>query len=158
MWYVGVDNGITGSIGIVNSDSSEEYYFSVPITKCLNYQKTKVAYINRINVRALKKAIHDVIGDSPAKVLLERPFVNSKFFNSSISAVRALEATLIVLEALNLGYDYVDSKMWQKHFLPKGKKGTELKKFSLELGSRKFPKLREAIEKQRDADGLFIAE
>jgi len=189
MFYIGIDNGITGSVGIVNADGSIEHYFSVPTTKCLNYQKSKVSHISRINVRALKKAIHDVIGDSPAKVLLERPFVNPGigtkkkdikcecpecgekfvkekaiaegfplFFQASISAVRALEATLIVLESLNLGYDYVDSKIWQKHFFPKGKKGTELKKYSLELGSRKWPKFTEAIAKQKDADGLFIAE
>jgi len=108
-------------------------------------------------VRALKGLIHEAIGDSPAKVLLERPFVNSKFFNSSISAVRALEATLIVLEALNLGYDYVDSKTWQKHFLPKGKKGTELKKLSLELGSRQWPQFANDFVKQKDADGMYIA-
>jgi len=158
IYYVGIDNGVTGAIGIISSDSSEEYFFPTPTIRTLNYQKSKVAYINRVNVRTLKGLIHEAIGDSPAKVLLERPFVNSKFFSSSISAVRALEATLIVLEALNLGYDYIDSKIWQKHFLPKGKKGTELKTLSKELGSRKWPQFAEAIEKQKDADGMFIAE
>ena len=190
MFYVGIDNGITGSIGIVNETSSEEYFFPTPTTSTLNYQKTKAKHISRINVRQLKALIHNAIGDQPAKVLLERPFINpgmgSKkkdiktqcpfcekhhtitkaiaqpfpmFFQASISAARALESTLIVLESLSLGFDYVDSKAWQKEYLPSGIKGSPaLKKASLEVGIRKWPQFTELLDKQNDADGMFIAE
>ncbi len=190
MYYIGGDNGITGSWGILNSDSSEEHFFQTPAISTLNYQKTKAKHISRINVRQMKALIHNVIGDQPAKVLLERPFINPgmgtklvnikctcpdcgnkytmekaiaesfpKFFQASVSAARALEATLIVLESLNLGFDYVDSKAWQKKFLPIGIKGSPaLKKASLELAIRKWPQFTELLNKQKDVDGLFIAE
>ena len=190
MYYIGIDNGITGSIGIINQDSSEEHFFQTPTISILNYQKSKARHISRINVRQLKALIHNVIGDQPAKVLLERPFINPgmgskkkdikcqcpecgfkydmqkviaesfpKFFQASISAKGALEATWIVLESLNLGFDYVDSKAWQKKFLPSGIKGSPaLKKASLELAIRKWPQFTELLNKQKDGDGLFIAE
>jgi hypothetical protein len=190
MYYVGIDNGITGSIGIVNQDSSDEHFFQTPTISTLNYQKSKEKHISRVNVRQMKALIHNVIGDQPAKVLLERPFINPgmgtklmaikctcpecahkyvmekafaqpfpKFFQASVSAARALESTLIVLESLSLGFDYVDSKAWQKEFLPKGIKGSPaLKKASLELAIRKWPQFTELLNKQKDGDGLFIAE
>jgi hypothetical protein len=41
---------------------------------------------------------------------------------------------------------------------PKGLKGIELKKASMDIGIRLFPHLEEVIIKQKDADGLLIAE
>jgi hypothetical protein len=81
--------------------------------------------------------------------------VNSTRFNASLSAIRALEATLIALEESKLPYEYIDSKEWQKHLLPKGLKGSdELKKASLDIGKRLFP----SLELKKDADGVLIAE
>ena len=92
------------------------------------------------------------------KVFLERPFTG-KFNKANVSAARALESTLIALERMELPFEYVDSKEWQKEMLPKGIKGTpELKKASLDIGCRLFPKHKEKIKKHGDADGLLIAE
>jgi hypothetical protein len=81
--------------------------------------------------------------------------INSTRFNASLSAVRALEATLIALEQFQFRYEYIDSKEWQKLLLPKNIKGSdELKKASLDIGKRMFPDL----DIKKDADGLLIAE
>lgn len=158
MFYLGIDNGVSGSIGILSADQSVEIYFPIPTKRMLNYQKSKEAYINRVDIWEAKKQIQNVIGDEPAKILLERPMVNPERFIPTTSALRALEATVILLESLGLGYEYVDSKAWQKEFFPKGEKGTDLKLLSREVGVRKYPKLREAILKHKDADGILIAE
>jgi hypothetical protein len=81
--------------------------------------------------------------------------VNSTRFNATLSAIRALEATLIALEQAQWPYEYIDSKEWQKELLPKGLKGSdELKNASLDIGKRLFPEL----NIKKDADGLLIAE
>jgi hypothetical protein len=72
-----------------------------------------------------------------------------------LSAVRALEATLIAVEQHQFRYEYIDSKEWQKELLPKNIKGSdELKSASLDVGKRMFPEL----NIKKDADGLLIAE
>jgi hypothetical protein len=83
--------------------------------------------------------------------------VNPQRFKASTSALRALEATIIVLEELRLPFQYIDSKEWQKEMLPKGIKGSsELKKASLDIGNRLFPQFKDV--KHGDRDGLLMAE
>ena len=55
--------------------------------------------------------------------LLERPMVNPTRFQATASALRALEATLNVVELLKFSYSYCDSKEWQKHCFQKVQKG-----------------------------------
>jgi len=89
---------------------------------------------------------------------IERPMINPSRWRASMSAIRALEATLNVVELLKIPYEYIDSKEWQKALLPKKIKGTsELKKASYDIGMRKFPQFEEIIKKQKDADGILIA-
>ena len=38
--FVGIDNGVSGSIGII--DSTSVYFYKTPIIHCLNYQKTNI--------------------------------------------------------------------------------------------------------------------
>lgn len=57
-----------------------------------------------------------------AFVLLERPMVNPGRFVATGSALRALEATVIVLEQLRLQPPYIDSNEGQKALLPAGLK------------------------------------
>ena len=93
-------------------------------------------------------------------------------FSTTISAARALEATLIVLEQFKIPFRYVDSKEWQHEMLPKGlqdriPKGTksemtkakkvrraERKMASRDIGKRAFPHL----DFPEDADSILMAE
>lgn len=81
--------------------------------------------------------------------------VNPGRFLATASALRACEATLIVIESLKIPYQWIDSKEWQKALLPSGLKGPQLKKASKEIGLRLFPNIQ---LKHEDYDGLLIAE
>ncbi len=151
--YIGIDNGVTGSIGVIAPDAS--YLLIIPTKKEQSYTKKK-QNITRIDTVALLDMLlpwHENV-----VAMVERPFVNPGMFKSTLSAIRALEATLIVLEEINIGYEYIDSKEWQKALLPEGTKGAaDLKKASADIGKRLYPSLSEQIDKQKDADGLLIA-
>jgi hypothetical protein len=157
MLFIGIDNGVTNNgIGAIN-DKGEARLYKLPIKKELSYTK-EAKHISRIDFPELMSLFGDMLADfteHQVKVGLERPMVNSTRFNASLSAIRALEATLIALEESQLPYEYIDSKEWQKHLLPKGLKGSdELKKASLDIGRRLFP----SLEIKKDADGILIAE
>lgn len=151
MFYLGIDNGVSGSIGILHSVGRPQFYHT-PIKKELNYTKVK-KWLNRIDVEKLKKILN--LYQEETIVYIERPMVNPGRFQATVSALRALEATLIVLEELNLPYQYLDSKEWQSKMLPSGLKGEELKEASLQVGKRLFPKIN--FKGFKDADGLLIA-
>ena len=154
MLKIGIDNGVTGSIAIINDNELQLH--ATPTKKVINYQKKK-SNVTRVDVPKLKEILEPFKG-SITIVNIERPMVNPTRFAASASALRALEATLIVLEELGLGYKFVDSKEWQKKYLQEGIKGANnLKKASLERGIQMFPSLEEEIRKQGDADAIFIA-
>lgn len=156
MTFIGIDNGSTGTIGILDGDTT--IFVETPTTYMLNYQKSKVRHINRVDVPALKKLLEQY-NPLTTRVIIERPMINNFRFQASIAAARSLEATLIVLESLCFGYEYVDSGHWQKVLLPAGVKGApNLKKASKEIGLRMFPMHEETIKKHGDADALLIAE
>jgi hypothetical protein len=148
--FIGIDNGVSGSIGIISNDVV--VYLHTPIKKELNYTKSK-QWLNRINGIELKQILSsyaDII-----KIALERPMINPGRFKATVSAIRALEASLVVIEDLKLPYCYLDSREWQKEFLPKDLKKEELKAASLQIGKRMFPKI--DFKGFTDADGLLIA-
>ena len=152
MIYVGVDNGVSGSIGIVGDGTL--VYVKMPVFKSLSYTR-HTQWINRVDVNGLMGVFSPYVGKE-LKVVLERPLVNPMMFKATQSAMRALEATLIVLEDLKFPYSYVDSKEWQKVLLPTGLKGSDLKKASLDIGKRLFPSI--DFSGHSDADGLLLAE
>jgi hypothetical protein len=157
MIFVGIDNGVTNNgIGAVN-EKGEARLYKLPVKKELSYTK-EAKHISRIDFPGLMNLFGEIAADfddHSVKVGLERPMVNSTRFNATLSAIRALEATLIALERSQWAYEYIDSKEWQKTLLPKGLKGSdELKAASLDVGKRMFPKL----DIKKDADGLLIAE
>jgi hypothetical protein len=154
MIHIGIDNGVSGSIGIINSEGNVVNYLHTPIKKELNYTKTK-QWLNRIDGIALSEALANYSIEK-AFVYIERPMVNPGRFRATVSALRALEATLIVIESLRLPYRYIDSKEWQKALLPAGLEREELKKASLQVGQRLFPQIN--FKGFTDADGLLIAE
>lgn len=157
--WIGIDNGVSGSIGWT-STTNKVGQVPTPVFQSLNYQK-KVSYTSRISTPTLFKLLSDLTVDyDDSLCLLERPMVNPGRFKATQSAMRALEATLIVLESLKIPVQYVDSKQWQKEMLPKGSKGSaQLKNVSLGVGRRLFPTLPSLQEKNcKDADGILIAE
>jgi hypothetical protein len=147
---VGIDNGVSGSLGVITQEKA--FYYHTPIKKVLNYTKTK-KWLNRINGVELKKILSSF---NISKVLIERPMVNPGRFQATISAIRALEATLIILEDLRIPYEYCDSKEWQKVLLPKELEKEELKEASLLVAKRLFPNI--DYKGFSDGDGLLIAE
>jgi hypothetical protein len=155
--YIGVDNGITGSLSYVDGDNS--YMVPTPTFKEQDYT-VKKANITRIDFETLKNILLEWMdGVDSVLVLMERPYKNPKGFVASISAARAWEATLILVEQLNLPHEFIDSRKWQKPLLPKGIEGVAaLKSASKDIGLRLFPNLRKVIVKQKDADSLLIAE
>jgi hypothetical protein len=84
--------------------------------------------------------------------MIERPLVNPSRFTATISALRCMEATEIVLEELLIPYQWIDSKEWQKVVLPSGLKGDDLKVAATQVATRLYPRL-----KIVNADCLLIA-
>lgn len=150
-YFIGIDNGVTGSIGMICSLGYE--FHKTPVRKELNYTKAK-SYISRINALELIKILS--VANIYSHVMIERPMVNPSRFNATVSALRAFEATITVLETLGLSYEVVDSKKWQKELLPSGVSGEELKPASLSVGKRLFPNAQ--VGKHTDMDGMLIAE
>lgn len=157
--YVGIDNGVTGSIGAVNKDGSFSLFCLTPVFKEQNYTKKK-ANINRLKVDVFRTIIVKLSEAGQLRIFIERPMVNPTMFKATLSAVRCLEATLVTLAlAGSFPYQYVDSKEWQKIMLPKGTKGTPaLKKASVDIGLRLFPDHEDLIRKHKDADSILMAE
>lgn len=160
--YVGIDNGVSGSIGIVKQNNAQ--MIVIPTRSELSYTKAK-RNITRVNWQGLRQVFleHCPLGTwggrGIVRVLLERPMVNPMRFQATASALRAMEATLVVIEMFKLPLQYVDSRQWQKVMLPSGLKGADqLKKASHDIGMRMFPHLAAIIDKHGDADGLLMAE
>jgi len=150
----GIDNGVSGTIGVLGSDNP--ILIQTPVFKQSNYTKKK-SFITRIDSVKLMQILSGL--NSESFFYIERPMVNPNRFQATISAIRALEATQTVLELLKIPFEFVDSKKWQKGMLQKGLKGSEeLKLGSKDVGKRLFPEFSELIEKHGDADGLLIAE
>ena len=162
--YIGIDNGSTGTIGMI---SNRGYYmYETPVEKRLNYTKKK-QFISMLDIFEFQKIIYDFISYSgmsegntrPIIAILERPLVNPQMFTATMNAVRLMQSQITILEMLGISYQFIDSKEWQRVMLPEGTKGTpELKLASKDVGIRLFPECRDIITKHKDADGLLIAE
>lgn len=156
--FIGIDNGVSGTIGCIYNNQT--WFFKTPIKSEQNYTKKK-GNISRIISAKLKAQISEVLNETwPEAImcLIERPMVNPGRFAATTSALRALEATLTVIEDLQVPYQYEDSKAWQKELLPKGSKAAQLKSDSVNIGCRLFPQHAELIKKHGDADGILMAE
>lgn len=156
--YVGIDNGVTGSVAGVSEDGTFAFTKDTPVFETQDYTK-KVKRIHRVDTKALYALLRDMRLEFPdMRVFVERPMVNPGRFMATASALRALEATLIVLENAGLPVRFLDSKEWQKKVLPTGVTKDALKTASMDIGERLFPQFGEWIRKHKDADGLLIAE
>jgi len=165
-FFVGIDNGVSGSVAIINVDGKCLFFSPMPIFLSQDYTKTK-KNLNRIDTNKLLTLLSQNVVDpdmstvdiltGQVTVLLERPMVNPMRFTATTSALRALEATLITIERLGCRVIFIDSRQWQKELLPSGCKGEELKRASRDIGKRLFPTWGIQIDKIGDADGLLIA-
>lgn len=154
MIYIGIDNGVTGTIAILTGDDSR--FIKMPVKVEQSYTKTK-QNITRIDYLAITTILLPY--NNAARIAIERPMVNPARFKATASALRSLEAVLIAVEASGCAFSYIDSKEWQKAMLPSGVQGpADLKKASMDIGCRLFPAHKEAILKHKDADSLLIAE
>jgi hypothetical protein len=147
--YIGIDNGVTGGVTIL-SDEGVILHVKTPVKNCLNYTKAK-AFINRIDFETMRAAL--VMAGNNSFCMIERPMVNPGRFKASVSALRCVEATEILLEELQIPYQFLDSKEWQKALLPSGLQKEELKKAADSVAKRLFPKVNVV-----NADSLLIAQ
>lgn len=151
-YVIGIDNGVTGGIAVLTLDTREVVlHINTPIKSVLDYQK-KSHFISRVDYA---KLVDLLLPYKDSIAYLERPMVNPTRFKATASALRCLEATLIVLEAIGIPYKFVDSKAWQSALLPKGLKKEQLKKASLEVVRQRF-----GIEAPNSgiSDSILIAE
>jgi hypothetical protein len=156
MITIGIDNGTTGSIGVVGTGFAD--YWPMPTKRVKHYTK-RDAWFNRVDWNALR---HLLEGYEPNEhsgvVYIERPFTSvlPMMIKTVMVAQRSYEATTIVMEMLGLEFKTIDSKEWQKGvgIIEKGK---ELKVASELIGISFYPDLTTQIKSQGDADGLLIA-
>lgn len=158
LWVVGIDNGVTGSIGVVKNLENDFDFVPMFVRNERDFQK-KYKKIQRIDFNKLLeffKKLKEASREEKAeiRVYLERPLINPRFFYSTLSAVRAFESTLIALSFVVFPFRVVDSKVWQKYMLPKG---LPKKEASLKRGEEIAPFLKEKFVKHGDADGFLIA-
>lgn len=152
-YIIGIDNGVSGSVAVLGDEGTLINYFKTPIFRDLNYTKTK-AWVHRVDTKLLSAYLNCYRND--CKVVIERPMVNPGRFKATVSALRALEATLIVLEGNDIPYSFIDSKEWQSKMLPSGLKGDELKEASDRICKRMFPCIE--LKTPGDGDSILIAE
>jgi hypothetical protein len=148
--FIGIDNGVSGAITILSESGSVKHHFKTPVKNHLNYTKKK-AFINRVVFKTMYDYL--LLAGDDTFCMIERPMINPMRFTASVSAMRCLEATEIILESLQIPYQFIDSKEWQKVMLPKGLVKDELKKAADEVAKRLFPKLIVV-----NSDSLLIAE
>jgi hypothetical protein len=151
---IAIDNGTSGSISILNLKNGKSSFFETPMYECASYTKEpkNITRIKWVELSLLLSHLED------AYVVLERPLVNPRMFAATQSALRSLEATLIVLEMLGLEYEYCDSKNWQKEYLSSALIGKEqMKEGSKQVAIELFPQHKELIEKHGDGDSLLMA-
>lgn len=150
--YIGIDNGVSGSIGIITP--LKKTFEKTPTISELDYTKEK-KNITRVNIIKL----YDLLlpfSENDSFIAIERPMVNPGRWTATVSALRCHEATLVIVQMLGIPYMFIDSKEWQKSLLPSGCEKDQLKKASLDVGNRLCPHL--SCIKHPDRDGLLIAE
>lgn len=163
MITIGIDNGQSGSIGIIAPGRVQ--FLKVPSVPYLHYGKK-----GTINRRLDRKAFDTILKEATGaftqdvnyddlRVVIERP-VSMQYLNSTLPAHRFFEATIICFEDFDhghgLGYEVVDSKLWQQAMLG-DVTGKMLKKASKLRALQLYPQLKDAIYAHEDADGLLIA-
>lgn len=154
---IAIDNGTSGTIGILTGASGPATFCKMPSKEALHYSKKGNTH-RRIDVPQLVALLTPFHVKHAARAFVERPFTAGPMFvNSMLLAARAFEATCIALEQVGIGYEVVDSRTWQKTMLPGVTGSAALKKASLLRGSQMYPEYAKVIKTHGDADGLLMA-
>lgn len=172
---IGLDNGATGTICAIIPEHKYLNFIQTPSKVSLDYPK-EVTYINRVDIEKLAEFIKKNIKVAKkfykqqikSIVIMQRPMVNPQRFKQSGNALRALEATIITLQNLNINYIIIDSKKWQHYFFGKNTMILDLKAQSMKKGLQildnyninKASKeaISDVIKKHGDADGMLICQ
>jgi len=163
MIYIGMDNGSTGTVGIVNTDRTICDFFNTPIIKELSYNTTSKKFVSELDIEVFSNRVKGLIGDSkePIFAILERPFSNGQamYRNSVKLAYGFFVLQKQSMKLMGIGYEVMDSKKWQKKILPPGTTSSgDLKRASKDIGIRLYPQFKTIMTRQGDADGMLIAE
>jgi hypothetical protein len=145
--YMGIDNGVSGSIGILRDGVPE-------LIAAREYTRVKPKRKNALECDPFR-LIQILDEAKPYGVVLERPF-RGQFRNTEVSAAHFDSVVRTILETKGIPFIQVDSKKWQGPLLGVVKAG-ETKSTSMSLGKRRWPTLAAEIEDQGDADALFMA-
>lgn len=154
--WIGIDNGVSGTIGVISTDCDPEF-FKTPAITVQDYtgKKKNVTRLDTLKFRDFLLEKKKKYG-SALEICCERPMVNPALFKATESALRCFEAMWTVIDLLALPVYFIPSTDWQKKLLPEGTKGADaLKKASLDIGNRLYPQFRDV--KHPDRDGLLIA-
>ena len=153
MIAIGIDNGVTGTIGIITPERS-----------CLRPVPTMADALGgrRIDHEALRELILSFCEGCLAvtHAAIEQPLSGLPSAAAIKSANRAFEAARITLEILGVGYEVISAAKWHKTELP-GVTGREnLKRQSLAKGLAMLSdiKSKDCARKAKDCDGLLIAD
>lgn len=158
MIYIGIDNGVTGSIGVIQND--KVHFILTPHKKELDFQSTSKKFINRIDHEKLYDILDNFSGVK-TKVMLEQPMQNPRLWKASVSAIRAFENTIIALDRLNMHREYISVHSWRRELLPgytRTMKLPQAKLVAMEMATRLFPQFKDEFEQHKDPDGIMIAE
>jgi len=148
-YYIGIDNGPTGSITILDDYCKIIYHDAVPTIQTINYTK-KIKYIKRIDFKRLVDVLSPY--SNKARAITERPAINPKFMNTSILAARSFEILITALEYVGIGYEVIDSKEWQRAIL-----GTAHGKDLKFIADEKAKQLFQIDVKKGFGDSILIA-
>lgn len=154
-YYIGIDNGVTGSVCVLDEHGRCLEYWPTPTEKTLNYTKEK-EYITRVKGEVLGKKLRPYAANGT--VVIERPLVNPGRWKATVSALRCDEATRIVLEILGLRFIYVDSKEWQEPMLPNRRKPPRITKSMTEAEKNEAKRLADAYKGETKQLSLLVAQ
>lgn len=171
----GLDNGATGTVCSIIPQMKYLNFIQTPSIISVDYPKD-IQYINRVDIDNLTKWMKKSIKKAekfykqPIKsiVIMQRPMVNPQRFKQSGNALRAFEATIIMLENLKIEYIIIDSKKWQHYFFGKNTLMLDLKAQSMKKGlqilnnykirAKDKKIMSDVIKKHGDADGMLICQ
>jgi len=161
MNYIGIDNGSTGTIGVISIERNGNQvvrFAPTPTRDSLHYGKAGTI-TQRLDWGELTRFLDGInLIPSQTQIAVERPF-SGKFVKAVVSAARFFEATLNYFEvhAPHIGLQVIDSRDWQQHVLGKVRGSAALKHASKLRGVQLYPSFAPQILKHKDADGLLIA-